>query len=537
MRVEPRQIDALFSDYDGNETPGCALAILQDGQIRYARGYGMADLSHDVPITTTTPFHVASLSKQFTVLAVLLLEEDGLLSLEDDIRKYLPELQDLGAIVSIRHILQNTSGLQDQWDLLNFSGNRYSLDLVTDVDVMALLRRQRCLNFPPGSQYLYSNSGFTLAAQIVERISGKTLRDFTTRRIFQPLGMTQTHFRDDHAEINKGEALGYQRTPEGRYRLSVTNFDHVGPTSLYTTVEDLAKWDANFYAPSVGSPALFERMMQRPRLPSGMDSWYAMALMMLSYRGLPVVEHTGSDAGYRADMLRFPEQHFSVFCLFNTIAPAAAFSRRIADLYLADIFPAPPRARFGRCDCTSFNATPFTLHRFQAQATGMVLELRGQKSSPGLNLQVLDESGVWTALMTDGQGRFLLPGSIDPLSIESGWDEPQRLVIRGEGKPDDVWDRLPEFALSAPVLERFAGRYWSEELDTSYAIEVRGDRLILTRSKFASEPLTPIAEGAFKSSLGVHRFLMRVEDGRASSMRLSTQWSHNIHFTLLQRDN
>src|SRR5688572_16331685 len=239
------RVDAVFKEYDSATSPGCAVAVYQDDKILYKRAYGMANLDHDVPLTTSTVFHVASVSKQFTATAILLLAQDGKLSLDDDIRKHLPELPDFGRTITIRQLANHTSGIRDQWDLLGLAGWRYSRDLITDDDVLELLTRQKGLNFVPGSRHMYSNSGFTLLAVIVSRVSGTTFRAFTTERIFAPLGMTSTHFRDTFNEIVKNQAYGY--TPFGQtFRLSVTNFDTAGATSLLTTVEDMAKWYANF---------------------------------------------------------------------------------------------------------------------------------------------------------------------------------------------------------------------------------------------------------------------------------------------------
>ena len=206
--IAPEQVDGVFAKWNKRDSPGCALAVLQNSVVVYERGYGMADLEHDSAITPTTPFHVASVSKQFTAAAILILAQRGKLSLDDDVRKYLPEMPDFGVTISIHHLLHHTSGLRDQWDLLRLAGWRYSLDLITDADVMSLVIQQKELNFLPGSEYLYSNTGFTVLGQVVKRISGQSLREFTTKNIFEPLGMKNTHFRDDHAEIIKGEALG-----------------------------------------------------------------------------------------------------------------------------------------------------------------------------------------------------------------------------------------------------------------------------------------------------------------------------------------
>ena len=233
------RVDELFQKMDSTVTPGCALAVVKDGRILYERGYGMADLDHNVPITPATVFHVASMSKQFTAASIVLLAQEGKLSLDDPVRKYIPELPDFGIPITIRQLIHHTSGLRDQWDLLGLAGWRYSLDLITDDDVLAVMSRQRDLNFPPGTRHLYSNTGYTLLAQIVKRVSGQSFREFTTSHIFQPLQMNNTRFRDDHAEVIKNIAYGYQPA-QNAFLISITNFDTVGATSLLTTVEDLA---------------------------------------------------------------------------------------------------------------------------------------------------------------------------------------------------------------------------------------------------------------------------------------------------------
>jgi CubicO group peptidase (beta-lactamase class C family) len=274
------------------------------------------------------------MSKQFTAAAILLLEQDGKLSVDDDIRIYIPELPDFGAKITLRHLIHHTSGLRDQWDLLGLAGWRYSEDLITDEDVLAVMARQKDLNFKPGERHLYCNTGYTLLAQVVKRVSGRSFRDFTTARIFEPLGMKSTHFRDDFSEIVKGMAVGY--VPAGNtFRQSVTNFDTVGATSLLTTVEDLALWDENFYNPRVGGLKLIERMLERGKLASGETLDYAYGLTLGQYKGLPIVDHGGSDAGYRSDLLRFPDQHVSVSVLCNLSINPSQLARQVADIYLA----------------------------------------------------------------------------------------------------------------------------------------------------------------------------------------------------------
>jgi CubicO group peptidase (beta-lactamase class C family) len=289
-------------------------------------------------------FHVASVSKQFTATAILLLAADGKLALDDDVRKFIPELPDFGHPVTIRHLAHHTSGIRDQWDLLGLAGWRYSRDLITDDDVLQLLSRQKDVNFTPGARHLYSNSGYTLLATIVRRASGQSFRQFTTERIFKPLGMVNTHFRDNFNEVVKGQAYGYARDGAG-FRLSVTNFDTAGATSLMTTAEDLAKWNAQFDEPVVGGQALLTALLTRGVLNDGRPIDYAFGISHGTYRGVPTVSHGGADAGYRAAFLRFPAQRFGVAVLCNLAsANPTLLAQRVADVYLADVLQATPVA-------------------------------------------------------------------------------------------------------------------------------------------------------------------------------------------------
>src|SRR5271154_394681 len=341
-----KQVDKVFEKWDKPDSPGCALGVYRDGKIVYKHGYGTADLNDDVPITPATVFHVASMSKQFTAASIVLLAQQGKLSLDDDVRKYIPELPDFGERITIRHLVHHTSGLRDQWNLLELAGWRYSLDLITNDDVMSVMTRQKDLNFKPGDKHVYCNTGYTLMGLIVKRVSGVSLREFTTKNIFEPLGMAHTHFRDDHAEIIKHDALGYEQEGKDKvFRMSLTNFDTVGATSLHTTVEDLQLWDENFYHPRIGGQPFLDQMLERGTLNSGERLDYAFGLVEGKYRGLPTVDHGGADAGYRSDLTRFPEQHFSAAVLCNSAETnPRRLARQVADIVLAKDLKAPEPA-------------------------------------------------------------------------------------------------------------------------------------------------------------------------------------------------
>src|SRR5512141_1664890 len=271
------KVDALFSKWSSLDSPGAAVAVVKDGMVIYRKGFGSAQLEYGVPITPSTVFHVASVSKQFTAMAITMLEEAGKLSADDDIRKYLPELADFGKTITIRHLLNHTSGLRDQWELLILSGWRMD-DVITQAQIMDRLRRQKELNFPPGDQYLYCNSGYTLLAEIVSRVGGPPFTAWTMENIFKPLGMTSTHFHIDHRQVVRNRAYSYDGDPARGFEADVLNYANVGATSLFTTVEDMTNWLRNFEDKRVGGAAVLDRMLTKGVLANGREIPYARGI-------------------------------------------------------------------------------------------------------------------------------------------------------------------------------------------------------------------------------------------------------------------
>lgn len=347
--VEPRATDLegvadqfiLTSLGTGAFTPGAAVAVQKDGRIIFSKGYGYADLESERKITPSTIFHIASVSKQFTAFAIAMLADQGKLSVQDDIRKYLPELHDFGTVITIDHLVHHTSGLRDQWNLLTMAGWRMD-DVITREQIMRVISRQRELNFKPGDEYVYCNTGFTLMAEIVSRVTGESFPEWTKKNIFDPLDMKNTLFYDDHEKVVKNRAYSYYKASSSdpdEYKKSVLSYANVGATSLFTTVEDLSKWAQNFETMKVGNPNVMAEMSRRFVLNKGDTIRYAFGQVIQKYKGLNTANHGGGDAGYRTFLLRFPDQHvtISVFSNFAWFDPAT-MSYALADVLLADQF-------------------------------------------------------------------------------------------------------------------------------------------------------------------------------------------------------
>lgn len=489
------EIDAVFAKFDSTTSPGCSAAAAQDGKLVYSRGYGMANLDHGVPITPQTPFHVASVSKQFTAAAVVLLAQDGKLSLDDDVRKYLPEVPDFGTPITLAQMIHHTSGLRDQWDLLNLAGWRYSEDRISDADVLRLMVRQRKLNFTPGSQYTYSNMGYTLLALVVQRVSGQTLREFTTERIFKPLEMNNSHFRNDHAEIVPGFANGYERADDS-FRTDVTNFDTTGATSLVTTPEDLLRWDENFYTGKVGGKAFTDKMVERATLNDGSTIPYATGVTHGTYRGLPTISHGGSDAGYRSTVRHFPNQHFGIAVTCNI---AEARPDELADRF-ADVFLAAQLQPKDSDSKKPVKEPKLNVKSLRAMA-GLYFSSRD-----GQVLRIVEKDGKLQRTSQEGTNpRPLVALDQNRFRVEN---YPQELLFSGEGaqriitskfadqKPETLkW--MPEFAPTAAELNEYVGLFGSEELDSRYRMQITDGKLYVATLRRVPLEMKPVTKDVF----------------------------------------
>lgn len=335
--TENQEVDALFKEWNFEQSPGCALAVIKDGEIIYKKGYGTADLEHDVPISPATVFYIGSVSKQFVTMSILLLVAEGKINLDDAVQTYLPDFPTYEKEVTIRNLIHHTSGIRDYLTLWSLAGNNY-LDHIDETAVYRMITRQKELNFLPGEQYLYSNSCYFMLSMIIEKASGKSLKEYAQNNIFKPLGMQNSHFHDDYFHIIRDRAFSYFYD-ENRFNNLIMRFDLVGSGGLYTSVEDLYLWDQNFYQNELGNSTqkLIENMHQEGILNNGESAGYAFALVNGEYRGLKTVSHGGALAGYRAQLMRFPDQNFSVVILSNLASFRPTYmAQNVAEVFLED---------------------------------------------------------------------------------------------------------------------------------------------------------------------------------------------------------
>ena len=496
------KVDAIFRDVDRSDSPGCAVGVYRDGQIAYARGYGMANLELHVGNTPQTVFDIGSVSKQFTAIAIHLLAREGKLSLDDDIRKWVPEIPSYGKTVTLRHLLHHTGGLRDYIELMSLQG-MVEEDLSPESDVLEIMARQKAPNFAPGEDYLYCNTGYNLLALVVEKASGQSLRDFSEQRIFAPLGMRHTQISDSHTRIIPNRATGYQKEGSG-YGIEMSDWEQTGDGAVLTTVEDLFRWNQNFFEPKVGDAKLIADMQVVGVLNSGKKIDYASALRLGPYRGLPTVSHSGSWAGYRAQLLRFPEQKFAVACLCNDggASNPSQLSRKVAEVYLGGLMRAEPAGtapKKGAAPAPKYAASGAELQKlagaYLSRDTGRIVHVTvaGKGLSADAGTQKL-------TLVPASSGRFRIEES-DGAEVQFDAVAGGRPVMRvTTGDLDDreieVFDPVGVASPGPAELAELAGDYTSEELATTWRLVVENGKLYVRHRGLSKDPLVPTVKDA-----------------------------------------
>jgi CubicO group peptidase (beta-lactamase class C family) len=524
------KVDELFAVWDNNYSPGAAVAIAKNGEIIYKKGYGIANLEYDIPITPTSVFHIASVSKQFTVFSILLLEQQGKLSLDDDIREYIPEVPDFGKKITLRHLATHTSGLREQWEILGLAGWR-SDDVITKEHILKMVARQKELNFNPGDEFSYCNTGFTLLAEVVARVSGKSFAQFTKQSIFDPLQMKSTLFFDDNEATVKNRAYSYHSTADG-FRKSNLNYANVGATSLFTTVEDLSRWAANFQTVKIGNQAIIDKMNTPAVLNNGTTFGGALGQFIDKYKGLNEIQHGGADAGYRSYLTRFPDQKIDIMVLSNLAEfNASKIAHQIADIYLESQFEKTAVAE------TKPAEKPNTSIAIDRKILGTYVG--GYQIEPGVLLNVTENNGTLSGQVT-GQAAFAFTALSDTefeipqfgakLTFVPQADGSVSAVRLKQGGNEKEAPRVKPFDKSTITLSDYEGHFYSDELSTDYELKVVEGKLMVKHYRISDFELTP-ADATDKFTANGHEFAF-VRDGnnRVTGFKVSTGRVRNLSF-------
>jgi CubicO group peptidase (beta-lactamase class C family) len=524
----PARVDSLFDSWRGTDRPGCAVGVSHRGRVVLERAYGMADIESGAPMTPSTVVHAASIAKQTTALAVLLLVREGRLSLDDDVRRWVPELPDYRtpnpARITVRHLLGHTSGLRDFFELLIIGRGHLEEERITDADAMAVIRRQRALNFAPGAEYGYSNTNYLLAARVVERVSGARFADFVASRILVPLGMTHSRVRDDITSLVPRRAVGYARRGTG-WRTSGPSYDVVGPTNLETTVGDLLRLADNLDRPMVGDSSLVRQMLVPGTLASGDTTSYGLGLSLQRDRGFRIAEHEGRDPGFRAYLGRWLEPKLTVALLCNSAAlNPVGLGRDVAWLALG-AQPATPAPSAAQPSATSDPRTALGWAGVYLEpTTRQVAELAVRDGA----LYTDRTGGVRVEAMSANRARLVG----QPLELEYGPGTPLEYTVRWL-IPNRRADHFVWKAPAAPVLGRaaltaYAGTYLSPELQSTYRVEAGDSTLTLRTGETTGMVARPVFTDGFVS--GQYTILFVRSRGQVTGFEISHPRARGVVF-------
>jgi CubicO group peptidase (beta-lactamase class C family) len=455
--------DTVFAAWNSTHTPGCAVGVEREGQVLLTRGYGMADLETGTPITPATIFESGSVAKQFTATAVVLLALDGKLNLDDPVRRYLPEFPVYDRPITIRHLLTHTSGIREWSSLVAAAGWPRGSRAHQQTDLLDIVFRQKALNYPVGDHYSYTNSGYAIAMSLVERVSGKSFQAFTRERIFGPLGMTHTEWRDDFTRLVPGRAQAYDREGDG-WHLAMPFESVVGPGGLLTTVGDWLIWNEAL-ANRTLAPALVDSLTRRMRLTSGREIQYALGLFVGQYRGVPEISHAGSTAGYSTFLARYPDRgNLSIAVLCNSTRGAAGtYAHHLADRLITD-FPPAPALDTTRVDSVAF-ARYVGVYRSDRDGAPLIV-------TAGTFSLLRALPGGWYRQPNGSRGHPDVGADGKPVAIRLA--QPDGDTVRFSYVGDAPWAPTPQ------QLQAFVGAYRSDEVGATYAATLAGDSLTIS---------------------------------------------------------
>lgn len=520
------KVDKIFEPWSKPDIPGAAVAIVQDGRPLLVKGYGCADLEHNSPITPKTPFNAASLAKQFTAFGVLMLETQGKLSLDDDVRNYLPEFPDFGLEITVRHLLYHTSGLRDWGGLMLMSGNRID-DVFTSNAILNLIFRQQELNYEPGKEFAYCNAGYNVLAEIAARTCGQSFKEWTRANVFIPLGMERTTYKDDIRDLIPGFAQSYIRSGDGSFLRALDNEAAPGPGSLFVSIEDMANWMSNFQTKTVGTPEIWAKMFEKGKLSDGYDLPYAAGLIVGEYKRLPFFFHSGRWAGYRSEMVYFPKQHFAVAVFTNNISiDPTQLSRRIADICLKGQFPATQLKQPSPMVKVEDDVLDAYIGRYWLRGEQTVSINQKDNNlfaqiSGDLSIKVFPESiDTFAYHITDAKIQFHRTGQekAHKLTFWRG-----AVAISAERLPEEVWSP------SDPKV--FCGCYFSEELGTVLEVKIGEKGLYIPFTRRSDLHLIPIAKDKFAGQNSSAKFsFSRDGEGKVTELFFSMLDAWNVRF-------
>lgn len=499
-----KEIDEIFSEINDSSRPAVAALIIHKGEVVYKKGFGNEHLDYESPTTPDTKFQLAGLSKHFTAFAIFLLEEQGELSFDDDIRKHIPELPEYDQTITIQHLLSQSSGLHGYWSLRPLTGMNYP-DVFTHQQALKLIGKQQELGFEPGSDYSYGNTGQTLLAEIIERVSGQSFSTYAKESLFDPLGMSNTLFKDSFEQYIPNTAHSYEAV-EGGFQEAPSNFGIVGPTNLFSTIEDLSKWELNMVNPKIGSKEMIEKMNSPAQLNDGTllsPSYGTITLghqLIHAERGVPKIYQTGTLGGYNSSIFKFLDQEFTVIVLSSGIPYNGYLGMGAAYLFLEDQFTGPASIDFQSLKSKKLSAKKLQKHEgtywnwkgASARSIAVRADTLRYVRGPGNDSPLIP--------LSDNRFQMISPGDENIYVTFKVIDGQKRMEFNIEESDPLVFSIYEPVTYNSNELSQFTGTFHCKELSTVYQFDLKEDRLTASQLRNEDVTFTPIKTDLFDAS-------------------------------------
>ena len=534
---ESQEIDDIFKQWFKQNVPGGAIGIIKDGELMYSKGYGIADLEHDIKISSSSVFNICSISKEFVSFSLLLLEEQGKLNLDDAVQTYLPDFPEYDAPVTIRHFINHTSGIRDVKKLIQLKGKNI-FDNLEPEEVYTLIKHQKALEFSPGHKFAWSNSDYFILSMIIEKVSGQSLKTFTQEHIFGPLGMKNTLFYDDNTDLIKNRVFSYnKKNAEDGFDNVIMRFHLVGSFGAYSTIEDLFLWDQNFYNNKLGKGGqkIIKNMHEEGLLNNGESSGYAHSMVINNYKGLKTVKHAGSFAGYKSVILRFPDERVSVIILANRDdADPWVLAHHVADVLLKEKFIAvskktetktvnpeitPIKEKFSLAQITgNYEREPGSLFKFSIKNDSLQL-VEWWSNEPLITEMLINTEGNTYKEANNPSDQFIFSELKNHLT--------QKLTVSGPSFKF-ISKRKEKFDFSNLNLADYTGDFYSEEIDATHVLFLDDGKLNVKIANNEALALAPYNIDTFYSDGYLVHFTRT--NGAISGFDLKARWVTNLKF-------
>ncbi|WP_448566108.1 serine hydrolase domain-containing protein [Thalassotalea ganghwensis] len=537
--AEQADIDKMIAHSINAQSPGAAIGVIKNNELIFAKGYGLANLEYNIPINSKSIFRIGSTSKQFTAACIILLVQQGKLSLNDKITKFFPDFPEYGDEITVKHLLNHTSGIRDYLTLSYMSGLGES-DVFTDNQVKAWLVGQSNTNIVAGSQFQYTNSGYWLLGQIVEIVSGMSLSEYAQKEIFSPLGMNNTHFHDNHKQVVKNRASGYRVVGENQYEISMTRLDMIGDGGVFSNIEDLKKWDDAFYDDQVFGDSFWQMMKEKGTFNDGKRSNYASGLLLGEHRGLQTISHGGAFVGYRAELLRYPEMKFSVIVLSNRAdTNATGIAYDIATLFLKneldDIKPIDTQIAQNNSESKNNSATDIE------QFVGSYWD---ESSAEVYTFFTKDDTLMLNAWGDDyllkpiSSTAFYIANIPPRITFTLGTNDKgtKTSTMRVESEPPSTAVEFEWATYSQDKLRARSGKYYSEELDVFYDLVLKDDQMLVKIGNKVTSPLSTVLSNVMRSERNDGLTFIENQANEVSGFNLTARGVKNIWFKKLNAE-